>query len=565
MKNDQANQAKPWLAYYDSYVPESVEYEDITIPDFLRNTANRFPNHTAFIFQGYKMTYAQFNDMVSRLATCLTSFGVKKGHSVAILLPNIIPCPVSFYAALKIGAIAVMNNPLYTDRELAHQFNDSGAETLITVDLLANRMIELRKKTGIKRIIYTSIGDYLPFPKSVLFPFVGKKKGLAADVKPAEGVLKWKEVMAKYPPNDQKADISVNDVAIYQYTGGTTGVSKGAILTHRNLSSNVQQADAWTRYKSGEEVMLGALPFFHVMGLTISMNLSIYKGWANILVPKPQPDPLFEVITKFRPTLAPLVPTMFIGLLNHPMIDSADLSSIKMCFSGSAPLPVEVIRDFERKTGSVIIEAFGMTESSPAVLANPMGEGKRKTGSVGVPFPDTICRIVDLGDGETELPPEAEGELVVKGPQVMAGYLNMPEETAKTIVDGWLHSGDIAKMDHDGYFYIVDRVKDMILSGGYNVYPRDIEEVLYENPKVQEACCIGVPHPSRGEQIKAFIVLNENETADEKEIIAFCAERLAKYKLPTMIEFRDELPKSNVGKILRKDLRQMELKDLEQQ
>ncbi len=563
MKDDQANQAKPWLAYYDDYVPESVDYEDITIPDFLKHTVERFPDKTAFIFQGYKVTYARFDDMVSRLAGCLTSFGVKKGHAVAILLPNIIPCPVSFYAALKIGAVAVMNNPLYTDRELAHQFNDSGAEILITLDLLANRMIDLRDTTGIKKIIYTSIGDYLPFPKSVLFPFVGKKKGLAADVKPADGVLKWKDVMARYPANDQQADLSVNDVAIYQYTGGTTGVSKGAILTHRNLSSNVQQADAWTKYKSGEEAMLGALPFFHVMGLTISMNLSIYKGWANILVPKPQPDQLLEAITKFRPTLAPLVPTMFIGLLNHPEIENSDLSSIKMCFSGSAPLPVEVIRDFERKTKSVIIEAFGMTESSPAVLANPMGEGRRKTGSVGVPFPDTICRIVDLGDGKTELPPETEGELVVRGPQVMAGYLNMPEETAKTIVDGWLHSGDIAKMDHDGYFFIVDRVKDMILSGGYNVYPRDIEEVLYENPKIQEVCCIGVPHPSRGEQIKAFVVLKENETADEKEMIAFCAERLARYKLPTMIEFRDELPKSNVGKILRKDLRLMELKEMQ--
>jgi long-chain acyl-CoA synthetase len=301
--------------------------------------------------------------------------------------------------------------------------------------------------------------------------------------------------------------------------------------------------------------LLGALPFFHVFGLSTAMNFCIYAGWGNILIPKPQPEPLLEAMSKFKPTFAPLVPTMFIGLLNHPGFDKADLTSIKGCFSGSAPLPVEVIRDFEGKTGSTIVEGFGMTESSPVTHINPF-IGERKVGSIGLPISDTECRIVDLNDGETDMPLGESGELLVRGPQVMKGYWNNPEATAETLTDGWLHTGDIAKMDEDGYFYIVDRKKDMIISGGYNVYPRDIEEVFFEHPKVLEAAALGVPHPKRGEQVKVFVVLKEGETGTEEEFLAYCKDKLAAYKLPTMIEFRDDLPKTNVGKVLKKDLRE---------
>lgn len=305
--------------------------------------------------------------------------------------------------------------------------------------------------------------------------------------------------------------------------------------------------------------MLGALPFFHVFGLSVAMNFAIHMGWADILVPKPQPESLLEAIGKFKPTFAPLVPTMYIGMLNDPKINSVDMTSIKGCFSGSAPLPLEVIKDFENKTGAVIVEGFGMTESSPVTHVNPFAGGKRKVGSVGVPITDTKCCILDLEDETREVPVGETGELLVKGPQVMKGYWDKPEETAETLTDGWLHTGDIAKMDEEGYFFIVDRKKDMILSGGLNVYPRDIEEVLYENPKIQEAAAIGIPHPTRGEAIKAFIALKEGESATQEEIMEYCANKLAKFKLPTEVEFKKELPKTNVGKILKKDLRQEEL------
>jgi long-chain acyl-CoA synthetase len=305
--------------------------------------------------------------------------------------------------------------------------------------------------------------------------------------------------------------------------------------------------------------MLGALPFFHVFGLSTAMNLAIYLGWGNILVPKPQPPQLLEAIGKFKPTFAPLVPTMYIGMLEHPDIEKTDISSIKGCFSGSAPLPVEVINEFEKRTGAVIVEGYGLTETTPVTHINPF-KGKRKIGSIGLPIPDTTCRVVDLEDGVTDVPVGEIGELLMKGPQVMKGYWNLPEATAETITDGWIHTGDIAKMDEEGYFYIVDRKKDMIISGGYNVYPRDIEEVFYEHPKVVDATAIGIPHPKRGEAVKVFVVLKEGETATEDEFREFYEDKLAKYKWPTEIEVRAELPKTTVGKILKKELREEELK-----
>jgi len=547
---------KPWLKNYEEGVPENISIEKTSLPDFLERTSKEFPDKMALNFQGFTINYRELNDMVNRFAACLNSFGIRKGDSVAILLPNLIPCVVGYYAIIKLGGIAVMNNPLYSDRELEYQFNNSGAKLLITLDLLGNRMIDLRPKTGIKQIIYTSIGDYLPFPKNILFPLVGKKKGLAADVKRSDNVYKWKDLLSKHFPAPPRVSISFDDIAMYQYTGGTTGVSKGVMLTHANLSTQVQQVRAWfPKFNRGEEVMLGALPFFHVFGLTVAMNFSIYMGWGDILVPKPQPEPLLEAIGKFRPTFAPLVPTMYIGMLNNPGINKTDMTSIKGCFSGSAPLPVEVIRDFEKKTGAVIVEGFGMTESSPVTHVNPFAGGKRKVGSIGLPISDTESRIVDLNDGKTDLPVGEIGELIVKGPQVMKGYKNMPEETANTLADGWLHTGDIAKMDDDGYFFIVDRKKDMIISGGYNVYPRDVEEVLFEHPKVQEATAIGIPHPVRGEAVKVFIVLKEGETVTKEELLEHCKKSLATYKLPAEFEFRKELPKTNVGKVLKKNLR----------
>ncbi|MBW1993578.1 MAG: long-chain fatty acid--CoA ligase [Deltaproteobacteria bacterium] len=553
-------QDKPWLRHYQKGVPETIDYEQVCLPDMLDRTAKRFPDNTALVFQGYRISYDQLKHMVDRFAACLYGFGLRKADRVAVLLPNLIPCVVSYFSILKLGAVAVMNNPLYTDRELAYQFNDSGAKVLITLDLLANRMIDLRAKTSIEKIVYTSIGDYLPFAKKILFRLFARQKGMAASVKPADDVYRWTSVLSEQFPAFPKVEISFDDVAMCQYTGGTTGVYKGVILTHGNLSKQVQQIAAWfPDFRVGKEVMLGALPFFHVFGLSTSMIFSVVMGCSNILVPKPQPQALLEAIRRYKPTFAPMVPTMYIGILNHPDISKTDLTSIQGCFSGSAPLPVEIIREFEHKTGAVIVEGYGLTEAAPVTHINPFGEGKRKVGSIGLPIPDTDCRVVDLDSGTTDIPVGDAGELIIKGPQVMKGYWNMPQETAATLRNGWLYTGDIARMDEDGYFYIIDRKKDMIISGGYNIYPRDVEEVLYEHSKVKEACCVGIPYPRWGEAVKAFIVLKEGESATTEELITYCATQLAKYKLPTEIEFRDELPKNTIGKILRKELRSEEL------
>jgi len=552
-------QDKPWLKSYEKGVPETIQYEEICMPDILDRTAKKFPGNTALVFQGYQLNYTQFKDTVDRFAACLTDFGIKQGDAVAILLPNVIPCVIAYFAILKIGAVTVMNNPLYTDHELEHQFNDSGSKALVTLDLLANRMIDLRPKTGIKQIVYTSIGDYLPFPKSLLFPLVAKKKKLAADVKQGADVYRWKDCIAKYSPKHPVVKIAFEDVAMYQYTGGTTGVSKGVMLTHANLSKQVQQLKAWfPKFAGTPEIMLGALPYFHVFGLSVSMNFSVHMGWSQVLVPRPQPQPLLEAIRQFRPTFAPLVPTMYIGMLNHADLKKTDMSCIKGAFSGSAPLPIEVIHDFEKMTGAIIVEGFGLTETTPVTHVNPFG-GMRKVGSIGIPISDTEARIVSLEDGVTDVPVGERGELIVRGPQIMKGYKGMEDETANTLRNGWCYTGDIATMDEEGYFYIVDRKKDMIISGGFNVYPRDIDEVFYQHPKVQEACSIGIPDPKRGENVKVFVVLREGETATQAEFIEYCKTKLATYKLPAEIEFRKELPKTNVGKILRKQLKAEEM------
>ena len=551
--------SKPWLKSYTQDCPEHIEYKEICLHEMLENSVKEFPNKTALIFQGYTVTYTELMDMVNRFAACLYEFGVRKGDAVAILLPNMIPCVAAYYAILKIGGVAVMNNPLYSDRELEHQFNDSGAKVLVSLDLLTNRMIDLREKTKIRQIVYTSIGDYLPFPKSLLFPLVAKKKGLAADVKQAEDVYKWKECIKNSEPAPPPVESSFDDVAVYQYTGGTTGLSKGAMLTHRNLGCMVQMYAHWFKAERGQEITLAAPPIFHVLGMSAAMNLPIYMGWTDVLVPKPQPEELLEAIRKYRPTMSPCVPTMYIGMLEHPDLKKTDMTCFKLITSGGSSLPVEVLNRFNELTGVDINEGFGMTETSPQTHLNPYG-GLIKPGSIGLPYPDTEIRVVDLETGENDVPVGEPGEMLFRGPQVTKGYLNKPDETAKSITDGWLHSGDIAYMDEDGYFFVVDRKKDLIISSGYNIYPREIEEVFYQNSKVAKCAAIGIPDSKRGENIKVFVSLNMGESATGEEFIEYCKDKLAKYKWPAEVEILDDLPTSNVGKILKKDLRAEELK-----
>ena len=514
--------SKPWLQSYDSGVPENPSFEEICLPELLERTATACPGRMALTFEGYRITYRTLKDMIDRMATCLAEFGIRKGDAVAIVLPNTVHCVVSYYAIQKIGAIAVMNNPMYSDPELAHQLNNASARLLITIDLLGNRMIDLRSRTKIRQIIVASLGDYLPFPKNLLFPLVARKKGMYAQVKSAPDVFYWKDCLRKYPPRPPRVSLAFDDPAIYQYTGGTTGITKGVILTHANLSRQVQQVQPWFPFlKRGEnKVTLGALPIFHVFGMTW-MNFCVHMGWGLILIPKPQPQPLLNAIRKYRPQWAGFVPTMCIGILAHPDLRKTDLTCLEGCFSGAAPLPVDVIHEFEKASGAIIVEGYGMTETSPITHVNPFF-GVRKPGSIGLPLPATEARIVDLQTGERDMPIGMPGELIVRGPQVTNGYLNNPEETDNLLRNGWCYTGDIATMDEQGYFYLVDRKKDLIITGGFNVYPREIDEVFYSHPKVREACTIGIPDAKRGENVKVFVVLKDGQTATSAELLTFC-------------------------------------------
>ena len=548
---------RPWYKSYAQGIPRQLEYERTPMTQALARTARELPDKTALIFVDSKITYRQLNDMANRFANALIDMGVKPGDKVAMLMPNMPQLAAAVYGAWRAGAVVVMNNPLYTDVELEYQFNNSGSTFLVAIDLICPRMIALRPKTKIKNLVVAHIRDHLKFPKKQLLPIVAKDKH--RKIPPTPNVHEWMDILKKYPPTDPQIPIDFDGLACLQYTGGTTGVSKGVMLTHANLSKNVQQIVAWfPGFNKGEISHLGVLPIFHSFGLTCCLNICVWMGWTDVLIPRPEPQAILEAIHKYKINFFPAVPTMYVGVLNHPEASKFNLTSIKGCFSGAAPLPVEVIKDFEAKTGSQICEGYGLSETSPVATTNPY-KGKTKVGSIGLPMPDTDLKIVDLVDGTKELPVGEAGEILIKGPQVTNGYYQMPEETANTLKDGWLYTGDIGKMDEEGYFYIVDRKKDMVIAGGYNIYPREIDEVLFEHPKILEACAVGIPDPYRGETIKAFVVLKPGETLTGEEVIKYCAEKLAKYKVPKTVEFMTALPKSGVGKILRKELRASEM------
>jgi len=548
---------KPWYKSYAQGIPRQVEYERTPMPLALARTARELPDKTALVFIDSKISYRQLDDMANRFANALIDMGVKPGDKVAMLMPNMPQLVAAVYGAWRAGAVVVMNNPLYTDVELAYQFNNSESTFLVAIDLICPRMIALRPKTKIKNLVVAHIRDHLKFPKKQLLPIVAKDKH--RNIPPTPNVHEWMDILKKYPATDPKIPVDFDGLACLQYTGGTTGVSKGVMLSHANLSKNVQQIVAWfPGFNKGEITHLGVLPIFHSFGLTCCMNICVWMGWSDVLIPRPEPQAILEAIHKHKINFFPAVPTMYVGVLNHPEASKFNLTSIKGCFSGAAPLPVEVIKDFEAKTGSQICEGYGLSETSPVVTTNPYG-GKTKVGSIGLPVSDTDIKIVDLVDGTKEMPVGEAGEVLVKGPQVTSGYYQMPEETATAIRDGWLYTGDIGTMDAEGYFYIVDRKKDMVIAGGYNIYPREIDEVLFEHPKILEACAVGIPDPYRGETIKAFVVLKPGQTMTEEEVIKYCGEKLAKYKVPRIVEFIGSLPKSMVGKILRKELRAMEM------
>jgi long-chain acyl-CoA synthetase len=556
-----------WHRSYDQGVLPSVAFEDLTVPHFLERSAARYGDATALIFMNSRVTYRQLKEEVDRLATAMAALGVGKGTRVAIQLPNLPQTVIAYYATLSLGGQAVMTNPLYVEREIEHQWNDAGCSLAVTADFLfEGRIRAIRDTLPVKNYVIASIPEYLRFPLNLLAPWKLRRAHppLIAQVEPGEGIHFMKELIRGTAPNPPRVEIGMDDIAALQYTGGTTGVSKGAMLTHRNLSYNVQQVSAWfADARPGEEVMLGVLPFFHVFGMTVAMNYSMYVAAATVLMPNPRDIPqMVKSIAKHRVTLFPAVPAMFNGINNAPRVDDLDLTSVKFCFSGGAPLPIEVGARFESMTGATIAEGFGLTETSPVTHVNPL-KGERKPGSIGLPVGNTDARIVDLEDGTTDQPTGSEGELLIKGPQVMKGYWNAPDATNDAMKDGWLHTGDIARADADGYFFIVGRKKDLIIASGYNVYPDEVDGVLMAHPAVLEAATIGVPDERRGETVKSYIVLVEGRTATAEELMEYCRKKLAAYKIPRQIEFRDELPKSGMLKILRRELRGQELAKLE--
>jgi long-chain acyl-CoA synthetase len=551
---------RPWLKHYGAGVPANGSYPNITLPQLVTDSARRFPDRPALEFYGRCLTYRELEHLIQRFAAALIELGVQKGDRVAVMLPNVPQALIAYFGALKAGACVVQTNPLYVQREITHQLNDSGAETIVTLDQFYPQIQAAMPETSLKRVILANVRDYLPWLKRLLYPLKAWRHGQSIKIERVPPIYDFGTLLNSVRPGSVAREVSPDDLALLQYTGGTTGVPKGAMLTHRNLVANALQCRYWlSGLEEGREVFLGVLPFFHVYGMSTCQNLALMLGAKIVLLPKFQADEVLKAIVGHRVTAFPGIPAMYLALNNHPKVHEYDLSSVRFCISGAGPLFADVQARFEKLTGSSLVEGYGLTEASPVTHCNPIG-GERRARSIGVPISDTEAQLVDLETGVRVSEPGKVGELRIKGPQVMQGYWSKDAETATVFQDGWLCTGDLASMDQDGFFYIQDRLKDMIKSGGMNVYPREVDECLCQHPKVKEACVIGIPQELRGERIKAFIVLKDGERATAAELLGYCRERLAKFKVPKQIEFRKELPKTLVGKVLRRVLLEEELK-----
>lgn len=561
-------ESKPWLDLYPEEIPATLEYSSEPVQEYLVHAAKEFPEKIAIHFMGKEITYKQLYEEALSVASYLQqSIGIQKDDRVAIMLPNTPQSVISYFGILMAGGIVVQTNPLYTERELEYQMKDSGSKAIITLDILYPRVTKVMPQTHLQHIIVTAIKDYLPFPKNLVYPFIQKKQyGIVVKVKHEGNAHLLTEIIKTNSREVNRPEFNPDeDIALLQYTGGTTGFPKGVMLTHKNLIANTCMSEAWLyKCKPGEESVLGILPFFHVYGMTTVMILSIKMACKMILLPKFDALTTLKTIHKQRPTLFPGAPTIYIGLLNHPDLKKYDLSSIDSCISGSAPLPVEIQQKFEEITGGKLVEGYGLSEASPVTHSNFLWDVPRVKGSIGVPYPDTDSLILSVETGEP-MPVGEIGEIVIKGPQIMKGYWNRPKETEEVLKDGWLYTGDLGYMNDKGYFYVVDRKKDMIIAGGFNIYPREIEEVLYEHPDVVEAVAAGVPDPYRGETVKAYLVLKEGSNVTAEEMNQFARKYLAAYKAPRVYEFRKELPKTAIGKILRRTLVEEEKQKIEQE
>ncbi len=557
---DTAVDGRPWFKHYAPGVAHHLDLPDVPLTRFLSAAAKAHPTHPAIGFYGNRISYARFDELSTRFANGLLKLGLKKGDRVAIMLPNVPQAVIAYYGALKAGCVVVQTNPLYQSAELAQQVQDAGAKVLVALDIFEPRIKNIAPGTDgspLTDVIYCGVRDYLPILKKLFYPFKAKREGMWNPVKPGGHVHSFMQLLDRSSVTQPNAHLDPDDVALLQYTGGTTGTPKGVILSHRNLVANTLQCEAWlVNVAPGQERFLGVIPFFHVYGMTTCMNLAVRVGGEMILLPKFSPTEVLATIDKHKPTLFPGIQAMYLALGNHPQAERHDLSSIRACISGAGPLHQEVRERFEQLTGANVVEGYGLSEAAPVTHANPIG-GTRVDGAIGLPLPNTDAKIID--DRGDDLPQGQVGELLVRGPQVMIGYWNRSEETLDTLSGGWLHTGDMGKMDADGFFYLVDRKKDMMKVGGENVYPRDVEEVLFRHPKIKEAVVAGLPDAFLGEKIKAYVVLNDGEQANADEIRGFCAEHLAKFKVPSEVAFRIDLPKTIVGKVLRRILIEEEL------
>ncbi|HKZ44705.1 MAG TPA: long-chain fatty acid--CoA ligase [Anaerolineales bacterium] len=548
---------KPWLKHYDEGVKQTLEYPAEPLFYFLEESARKYPDRACTIFKGAEISYKEMNDLTDRIAAAITDLGIKKGDRVGIFMPNTPQFVMVYFGILKAGGVVVATNPLYTPPEIEHQASDAGIELMFVMSNFYKTIKKAQPNTKIKKMVVTNLKETLSPLIRVLFTVAKEKKG-GHRVDLEDGDIWFQDLIAKYKPeNRKKIEVKPEDTAIFQYSGGTTGISKGAIAMHKNLVANTMQIMNWMpNLVEGGEVLLMAIPLFHVYGMVAGMSFALGSGTTMVMVPNARDlKDVLDNIKKYKPTIFPGVPTLYNALNNHPDVVSGkiELSSIKACLSGSAPLMRETKERWEELSGGKLFEGYGLSEAPTATHCNPL-IGENRTGSIGIPMSDVDCKIISLDDGKTSLAIGEIGELILSGPQVMKGYHNMPTETENTLRNGWLYTGDIARMDEDGYFYIVDRKKELIKPGGYQVWPREVEEALSANPKIVEAGVAGIPDPYRGETVKAWIVLKPGETMTLDEVKAWCKERLAAFKVPTHVEFRNELPKTTVGKILRREL-----------
>lgn len=554
---------KPWLAHYDKGVPQTIDYPKAPLFHFLEDAARKYPDRACTIFKGAVISYKEMNALTDHMAAALVDMGVKKGDRVGIFMPNLPQFVVAYYGILKAGGVVVAVNPTYPPDEIMIPVNDAGIEIMFTLSRFYEKLKSIRAKSKLKKIIVSNIKEALPPITSLLFTLLKEKKeGDRVEVLD-NGDVWMKDLQNKFgSASKPNLEIAPDDTALFQYSGGTTGVPKGAVAMHRNVVANTLQIKSWMpALEQGKEVVLMGIPLFHVYGMVAGMNFAMANGASMVMIPNARDlKDVLDNISKYKATIFPGVPLLYNGINNHPDVKAGkyNLSSIKACISGSAPLMRETKDQFEKLTGGKVFEGYGLSEAPTATHCNPL-EGENKTGSIGMPLPDVEIKIISLDDGETELQQGEIGEIVVHGPQVMKGYHNMPTETANSLrqmSDGktWLFTGDIARMDEDGYFYIVDRKKELIKPGGFQVWPREVEEAISAHPKVLEVGVGGIPDPQRGETVKAWVVVKPGETLTEAELKAFCKEHLAPYKVPTHYEFRTELPKTTVGKILRREL-----------